>query len=136
MMRNSKGQFQKGNKFGKGRPTRKTEEEYLTAFSEALSIPQWKKIVKRAVKDAAAGDSKARDWVGKYTLGTNPVLTLNQYESEPITYHINWDGTVDAVPDPTPPKESSISHNGTYELTDEELMEQMKKLDDDWELPQ
>ena len=134
-MRNSKGQFQKGNKFGKGRPTRKTEEEYLQAFSEALSIPQWKKIVKRAVKDAASGDSKARDWIGKYTLGNSPVLTLNQYTEPEWEYRVNWDGVV-TQEKPTPPKESPISHNGYVDMTDDELIEQMKKLDDDWELPQ
>jgi len=93
-MRNSKGQFQRGNKFGKGRPSRQTEEEYLTAFSEALSITQWKKIVKRAVKDAASGDHRARDWIGKYTLGTQPLVTLNQYAKEPIELCVNWDGEV------------------------------------------
>ena len=93
-MRNSNGRFAPGNTFGQGRPTRRTEEEYLTAFSEALSIPQWKKIVKRAVKDAAAGDHKARDWIGKYTLGTQPLVTLNQYDKEPIELRVNWDGEV------------------------------------------
>ena len=132
-MRNSKGQFQKGNTFGKGRPTRKTEEEYLQAFSEALSISQWKKIVKRAVRDAVSGDSRARDWLGKYTLGASPLFTLNQYEQQPIELRVNWDGEV-TEHKPTPPKESAISHNGYVDVTDDELIEQMKKLDDDWDI--
>ena len=131
-MRNSKGQFQRGNKFGKGRPPLKTEEEYLTAFSEALSIPQWKKIVKRAVKDAAAGDSKARDWIGKYTLGTSPVVTLNQYEKEPIELRVDWDGAITV--DKEKPKPTPLEDKAEL-MTDEELIQQMKKLSE-WELPE
>ena len=97
-MRNSNGRLAPGNTFGQGRPTRQTEEQYLIAFSEALSIPQWKKMVKRAVKDAAVGDHRARGWLGKYTLGASPLFTLNQYEKELMTLVVNWDGATKVKP--------------------------------------
>lgn len=68
------GRFVKGNTLGGrsegGRPKRKTEESYLVALSENVSMDDWKAIVLRAVDDAKKGDWRARKWLSDYLLGT------------------------------------------------------------------
>lgn len=71
-MAKNKGQFQPGNAGGPGRPPRATEFVYLRAFNESLTVEDWEAIVRRAVKDAKAGDGKARDWLTRYALGNEP----------------------------------------------------------------
>lgn len=68
-MAKNAGQFQPGNPGGPGRPRRAVEADYLRAFSEALSLEEWKEIVARAVYDAVNGDGKAREWLTRYALG-------------------------------------------------------------------
>jgi hypothetical protein len=69
--RNGKGQFAPGNAGGPGRPRRATECDYLRTLNEECPLETWAEICQRAVADAIAGDSKARDWLSRYVLG-NP----------------------------------------------------------------
>lgn len=70
--RDTSGRFSEGNKFGKGRPPRAVEQDYLSVLSEVMSLGDWRKIVIRAVEDAQKGNAKARDWVSRYALGEKP----------------------------------------------------------------
>jgi hypothetical protein len=71
--RDDKGQFSTGNNYGQGRPPRAVERDYLAALSERLSLDDWRSIVDRAVKDARSGDARARDWLSRYALGSEPL---------------------------------------------------------------
>lgn len=57
-----------GNPNAPGRPPRSVEERYLEDLRTAVTPERWLKIVKRAIDDAAAGDTAARTWLGKYLL--------------------------------------------------------------------
>lgn len=67
--RDSKGRFTDGNPGGPGRPRRAVERDYLVAFVEIASPDRFRLIAERAVADAIAGDSAARNWVTRYLLG-------------------------------------------------------------------
>ena len=69
---NTKGRFAPGNPGGPGRPRRAVERDYLAALSEAVTLADWRDIVKAAVLAAKQGDSKARDWLARYLLGEKP----------------------------------------------------------------
>ena len=91
-VRDSPGKFVKGSSLSTGRLPRKIEDEYIDTISAALTIPSWKKIVKRTIADAQKGDARARELLFKYVLGTQPLVTLNQYNEEPVHLSINWEG--------------------------------------------
>ena len=67
------GRFSAGNNYGQGRPPRAVERDYLAALSERLSLADWRSIVDRAVQDACSGNARARDWLSRYVLGTEPM---------------------------------------------------------------
>ena len=66
--RDHMGRFAAGNGGGPGRPKRQAEEDYLQTLSERVPLALWAEIVDKAASDAAAGDSKARDWLSKYLM--------------------------------------------------------------------
>jgi hypothetical protein len=70
--RDDHGRYLPGHPGGPGRPRRAVEQEYLAVLADAVPLQQWKKIVQRAVKDAAAGDPRARRWIGEHLLGRQP----------------------------------------------------------------
>jgi hypothetical protein len=47
------------------------ERDYLVTLTEECPPETWRAICRRAVKDALAGDARARDWLSRYLLG-NP----------------------------------------------------------------
>jgi hypothetical protein len=69
--RNGNGRFSLGNPGGPGRPPRLTEAAYLAALAEEVPLEVWRIICQRAVRDALAGDARARDWLSRYLMG-NP----------------------------------------------------------------
>lgn len=75
--RDENGRFTAGNPGGPGRPRRATERQYLVALADALTLDHWREIVRRAVQDATDGDAKAREWLGRFALGAQP-LTFAQ----------------------------------------------------------
>lgn len=64
----NKGSFKKGNPGGPGRPRRETEREYLEATLGVVSLADWKAVVRKALKDAKAGDHRAREFLAKHLL--------------------------------------------------------------------
>jgi hypothetical protein len=48
-----------------------TEAAYLAALAEEVPLEVWRIICQQAVRDAIAGDAKARDWIARHLLG-NP----------------------------------------------------------------
>lgn len=80
--RDEKGRFVKGSRGG-GRAKRKTEQEYLTALKEELSMDRWLTIVRRAITDATQGDRHARDWLANYMIGRPPhIVELNAADAQ------------------------------------------------------
>ena len=71
--RDDVGRFSSGNSYGQGRPPRAVERDYLAVLSERLSLDDWREVVSRAVQDARSGDAKARDWLSRYALGSEPM---------------------------------------------------------------
>lgn len=70
--RHADGRFAPGNAGGPGRPRRAVEREYLAALADELTLDRWRRIVRGAIDAAENGDPKAREWVAKYALGTEP----------------------------------------------------------------
>ena len=67
--RDNRGRFAPGNPGGPGRPPLETERQYGEALTAACSVDDWREISERAVKDAKAGDHRAREWLCKYIVG-------------------------------------------------------------------
>lgn len=68
--RDDNGRFVKGQTGNpKGRPKRRTEEEYLDATISRVALKDWREIVDKAVQQAKRGDSRARAWLSDYVLG-------------------------------------------------------------------
>ncbi len=65
------GRFAPGHPGGPGRPPSAKEREYLETLGSVCTIDDWRAICRRAVKDARAGDHRARNWLSKYLVG-NP----------------------------------------------------------------
>jgi hypothetical protein len=58
MESDGKGRFVNGHSSDPGRPSRRTELDYLAAMQEQVSIPAWREIIKQA------GLSCFRVWSG------------------------------------------------------------------------
>jgi hypothetical protein len=61
------------------------ERDYLLTLTEECPPEIWRAICRRAVADAEAGDSKARDWLSRYLLGNPsdlPTLTAATLDQE------------------------------------------------------
>jgi hypothetical protein len=84
------GRFSKGNRFGKGRPPRAFEAQYLTVLADAVGLDNWRAICERAVTDAKAGDAVARAWLAKYVVGEHP-LTLAEVTAGELTMGQYWE---------------------------------------------
>src|SRR5262249_61646627 len=72
--------FKEGNPGGPGRPRRAVEEEYHRALVEGVPLDEWRAIIARAVKDATAGDARARDWLGQNLIRDHPLRLLELAE--------------------------------------------------------
>lgn len=92
--RRTNGQFAAGNSGGPGRPPRQVEDDYLRTLTEVASSDAWKRICERAVKDAEAGDARARQWLSEYLLGKpSQQVTLSRPEPD----HRSTEERMDAV---------------------------------------
>jgi hypothetical protein len=56
-----------------GRPRRAIEREYLVVLADAVPLDTWREICQAAVETAKAGDPKARDWLARYLIGSQPL---------------------------------------------------------------
>lgn len=48
---------------------RRTESDYMGALLDAVTLEDWRDVVKQAVRDAKGGDKTARDWLARYLVG-------------------------------------------------------------------
>ena len=77
-----RGKFIKGQSGNpNGRPKRSTEEKYLSAIADGVSIDRWGKIVKKALEQAERGDFSARKWLTDYLIG-QPVVRESDEKRE------------------------------------------------------
>jgi hypothetical protein len=67
--RAANGRFGEGNRFGRGRPSRAVETDYLKRLADEVTLDDWVRIVLKARDDAIAGDAKARTWLASYLCG-------------------------------------------------------------------
>jgi hypothetical protein len=72
------GRFKKGFKGGPGRPKLAGARElaYLKVLQNVASPAEWRKICEKAVADAKAGSSRARDWISRYVCPEDPAELL------------------------------------------------------------
>jgi hypothetical protein len=89
----SNGRFLPGNSGGPGRPRRLTEAAYLAALAEEVPLEVWRIICQRAVRDALAGDHKARDWLSRYLMGNPDTLPALWWATGPECKPDPGDGT-------------------------------------------
>lgn len=75
--RQSNGRFAPGNPGGPGRPRREFERQYLAALRDCVPLSEWRKVVAKALKQAKQGNARARDWLGKYLVGDDPLGLLD-----------------------------------------------------------
>jgi hypothetical protein len=73
--RTGRGQFQKGNRGGPGRPKRSVEEAYFHAATQAVPPEKVRKILTRLADRAASFDVRAAALVLRFLFGPDPVLT-------------------------------------------------------------
>lgn len=95
--RDGTGRFIAGNTYGKGRPRRAIESDYLKALSDALTLDTWREICAGAIEAAKAGDAKAREWLSRYALGVQPA-TLTQLATDEAL-GLSADALIDAEAD-------------------------------------
>lgn len=57
-------------KIKRGRPTKEREIKYYKIVQSVCTPTEWREIVRKAVKQAKLGDCVAREWLGKYLMGT------------------------------------------------------------------
>ena len=53
----------------RGRATRKTEEKYLKAMVQCVTVDDWMEVVEQALADAKEGKASARNWLSNYLIG-------------------------------------------------------------------
>ena len=91
--RDENGRFTKGNAGGPGRPTKSKEEKYYLVTQRAVSLKDWRAVVKRAVDQAIQGDAQARKFLAEYLLGKpEQVLKHAGVENMPllVEYVSDW----------------------------------------------
>lgn len=128
--RDEKGRFLPGNKASPGRPPRQTEGDYLTVITSRISMETWGKVVDRALKDALAGDHRARAWLADYLIGKPLLRTLPEGEDdrrdlvmvfqmlpEDATYE-TLNGNTDEQPQLPEPLEDDESYLGEGEASE------------------
>lgn len=68
--REENGQFKKGISGNpKGRSPKKKEERFMEVSIAAVSLKDWREIIKKAVGQAKRGDTQARKFLADYLIG-------------------------------------------------------------------
>ena len=89
--RNKTGQFKKGQSGNpKGRAPRKKEERFMEVSIAAVSLKDWREIIKYATKQAKRGDSQARKFLADYLLGPPQQKLDVTSGGKPIVF-VSWD---------------------------------------------
>ena len=66
-----------GSLGGPGRRRRAIERDYLATLGEAVTLDDWRDVVRAAVEAAKAGDARARDWLARYLIGEGPAKLID-----------------------------------------------------------
>ena len=87
--RNEKGQFEKGNQGGPGRPAKAREQAILQIGSEVVTLERWREIFERAYTDATKDEDgrtrdKARRFIAEYQIG-KPAQIIKLHQSSDDT---------------------------------------------------
>ena len=89
--RDANGRFVKGHKAlpGAGRPKRKTEERYIRAMMNAVSIADWRQIIRTGVGKAIEGDLGWARFIADYLAG-KPIQRqeITGAEGDPIVFEV------------------------------------------------
>lgn len=105
--RDMNGKFAKGNAGGPGRPRRQIEQDYLAAFSEAITLDDWKEIIEKAVGQAKEGDARARQWLTHYVIGPRQdkeleiIAIQEELEIDPIARQVEEQKLYDQLAPPS-----------------------------------
>lgn len=90
--RNEKGQFEKGNQGGPGRPAKAREQAILQIGREVVTLERWREIFERAYQDAVKDEDgrtrdKARRFLAEYQIGKPAqIIKLHQSSDETDEY--------------------------------------------------
>jgi len=89
--RETNGQFVKGVSGNpKGRPPKKKEEKFMEISISAVSLKDWREIIKKAADQAKRGDAQARRFLADYLLGP-PQQRLDVTSGGNPFVLVNWD---------------------------------------------
>ncbi len=80
--RDDHGRFRKGNSFGRGRPRKEIERDYLTAMRDTCSRADIQEIFGKLVEQAKTGDLRAAKFVMDALVGSREPLALTRIEVE------------------------------------------------------
>ena len=95
-MSDNSGQFKPGQSGNpNGRPPKPKEEKFFKTTLSAVSLSDWREIVKKAVEQAKRGNPSARKWLSDYLLGPpqqkvdvtsggDPLRILVEYANDPV----------------------------------------------------
>lgn len=62
-----------GNRHARGRPRRAAEQAYLDATIASVPLADWRRVAEKALAQAKAGDAKAREWLSRMLVGSDPI---------------------------------------------------------------
>jgi hypothetical protein len=88
--RDENGKFIKGNGGGPGRLPRKKEDRFMEVSIAAVSLKDWRAIIKKAKDQAILGDQQARKFLADYLLGPPQQKLDVTSGGEPIVF-VSWD---------------------------------------------
>lgn len=83
----------------RGRPRRVVEQEYVDAVLGACPLKDWKRVVRQAVKDAQAGDHKAREFLAKYLAPVPDRVEVSGVGGAPIETAVTHKDDLDQLSD-------------------------------------
>ncbi len=92
--RDDHGRFKRGNTFGRGRPRKEIERDYLSAIRDACSSEDVKEIFGKVVEQAKQGDLKAARFVIEQFVGSREPHDLTQIA---IDEQLGYDPVEEAV---------------------------------------
>jgi hypothetical protein len=91
-MSENSGQFKPGQSGNpKGRPPKPKEEKFYKTTLSAVTLSDWREIVKKAVEQAKRGNPSARKWLSDYLIGPPQQKVDVTSAGEALKIVVNWD---------------------------------------------